>query len=130
MDFDQQYLILKEWHEGMNLALEIFNSVKIWIQIWNVSHHWMSKEVGLKVGKPFPSVSEVVIPEFGNSRGRHIKLLATNNLDKPLLRGTNIKLNNEVCWVEFKYEQLATLYYYCGKIRHSDRLCLKRGEDL
>lgn len=36
---DQQYLILKEWHEGMNLASEMFNTIRIWIQIWNVPQH-------------------------------------------------------------------------------------------
>lgn len=128
--FDQQYLILKEWREGMNLATESFNFVQTWIQIWNVPPHWMSKEVGLKVRKLFSSVSEVVIPEFGSSRGRYIKILAIVNLNKPLSRGTNIKLNNVACWVNFKCEQLATFCYYCGRIGHSDRLCVKREEDL
>lgn len=90
----------------------------------------MSKEVGLKIGKLFSPISEVFIPESGSSKGRCIKLLATLNLDRPLLRGTNIKLNNVACWVDFKYEQLASFCYYCGRIGHSDRLCAKRGEDL
>lgn len=95
--FDQQYLILKEWREGMNLAVEIFNSIQIWIQIWNIPSRWISKEVGFEVGKLFPQVSDVMISELSSNKGRHMKILAHINLDKPLLRGTNIKLSNEVC---------------------------------
>lgn len=88
------------------------------------------KKLSLKIGKLFSPISEVVIPEYGSSRGRYIKILAVLNLDRPLLRGTNIKLNNVACWVDFKYKQLATFCYYCGRIGHSDRLCAKRGENL
>lgn len=77
----------------------------------------------------FP-VSDVVIPGYGSSWGRQIKTLVTLNLEKPLLRGTTIKLDKQVCRVDFKYEQLAAFCYYCGKIGLSDRMCAKRGEDL
>lgn len=71
----------------------------------------MSKDVGLKIGQLFSPISDVVIPEYGSSRGRQIKILATINLEKPLLRGTTIKLDQKVCWVDFKYEQLAIFCY-------------------
>lgn len=101
--FKQQYLILKEWKESMNAHNESFNSVQIWVRIWNVPLKWMLKEVGAKIGKLFSKVSEVLIPKLGSSRGRCIKILATINLEKPLLRGANIKLGSKICWVDFKY---------------------------
>lgn len=128
--FNQQYLILKEWKESMNVHNEPFNSVQIWVQIWNVPLKWMSKEVGAKIGKLFSKVCEVLIPETGSSRGICIKLLATVNLEKSLLRGANIKLGSEVCWVDFKYEQIAAFYFYYRWVGHSERLCASRGEDL
>lgn len=45
---------------------------------------------------------------------------STVNLDKPLLRGTNLKLNGAICWVDFKYEKLADFCYYCGHVGHTD----------
>lgn len=90
----------------------------------------MAKEVGVKIGKLFSHVREVLIPETGSSRDRPIKILATINLDKLLLRGTNIKLDDVMCWVDFKYEQLADFCYYCGKVGHLDRVCYARGEDM
>lgn len=71
-----------------------------------------------------------LIPEFGSSRGIPIKILSIVNLDKPLLRGTYIKLNYEVCWVNFKYEQLAAFCYYCERIGHSDKMFQISREDL
>lgn len=114
----------------MNVYTGAFNSVQIWVQIWNVPLKWMSKEVGAKIGKLFSKVSEVLIPETGSSRGRCIKILATVYLEKPLLRGANIKLDSEVCWVDFKYEQIAAFCFYCGRVGHSERVCASRGEDL
>lgn len=76
------------------------------------------------------SLSEVLIPEVGSRRGRYIKVLVIVNLEKSLLRGANIKLNNVVCWVDFKFEKIATFCYYCGRVGHSDKLCSSREEDL
>lgn len=90
----------------------------------------MSKEVGSKIGKLFSQVSDIVIPDSGSRQGRHIKILATINLDKALLRGANIRLNEVICWVDFKYEQLASFCYYCGKVGHLDRFCYAKGEDV
>lgn len=57
----------------------------------------MSNELEAKIGKLFSKVSEVLIPKAGNRRGRYIKVLVIVNLEKPLLQGANVKLNNVVC---------------------------------
>lgn len=106
----------------MNIHTESFNEVEVWVQIWNLPGHCLSKEVGTKLGKLFSQINDIMIPEFGSSKGRYIRILATLNLDKALLRGTNIRLNDEVHWADFKYEQIAAFCYYCGKIGHSDKL--------
>lgn len=58
-----------------------------------------------------------------------MKLLEVVNLEKPLFRGTYIKCNNRSVWLEFRYEQLATFCYYCGKIGHLERNCGKKRQD-
>lgn len=87
----------------------------------------MAKEVGVKIGKLFSQVCDVMIPEFG---GRLIKILAIVNLDKPLLRVATMKLNGVICWVDFKYEKLADVCYYCEQVGHLDKMCHARGEDV
>lgn len=48
---------------------------------------------------------------------------------KPLIRGTRLRCNGEMCWINFKYEQLSYFYFYCGMIRHGERMCGKKKED-
>ena len=73
---------------------------------------------------------DVLIPETGSKRGMHLKILAKINLDKPLLRGTKVKFNNKSVWVEFKYENLAFFYFYCGKVGHMEKNCEIRKNDV
>ncbi|KAK6135545.1 hypothetical protein DH2020_030716 [Rehmannia glutinosa] len=128
--FDSQYLILCEWAENVLENTEIFNTVELWIQLWNIPFHWLSIETGRKIGAKFGKLIDIVIPESGSSKGRHIKIMAQVNLEKPILRCTNIKLEEEACWVDFLYENLQTFCFYCGKIGHSERGCQSRKEDL
>lgn len=50
-------------------------------------------------------------------------------MDKYLLRGTKIKLGDELRWVDFKYEQLPLFCFYCGRLGHSERLCELKMSD-
>lgn len=45
-----------------------------------------------------------------------LRLLVELELDKPQLKGTKIKLDEELVWVDFRYEHLSTFCFYCGKI--------------
>lgn len=80
----------------------------MWIQVHGLPHHWVSKEVGWKLGKLFSHCLNVNFPENGGKGGRLLKLLVKVKLDNPLIRGTKIKLDDEVIWVEFRYEMLPT----------------------
>ncbi|KAK6163397.1 hypothetical protein DH2020_000261 [Rehmannia glutinosa] len=128
--FDSQYILLKKWSEGMVIENEVFEEVNLWLQAWNIPNHWISTETGLKVGKLFANTRDILIPESGSSKGRVIKLLVSVNLNKPLLRGINLKLGEISLWVDFKYENLMGLCFYCGYIGHFERACETRKNDL
>ncbi|KAK6146590.1 hypothetical protein DH2020_020459 [Rehmannia glutinosa] len=128
--FDNQYILLKEWYKGMVIEKEDFNTVELWVQVQNAPNHWITTEIGLKIGKLFPRTLDIFIPESGSAKGRVIKLLVVVNLLKPLLRGSNIKLGGEQRWVDFKYENLVGLCFYCGCIGHIERGCSVRKDDL
>lgn len=85
--FENQYLILREWKEEMLTKGDSFQMVDLWIQIWNLPHHWVCSKAGLKIGKMFTAVNDVLMLETGSVKGRHIKILASIDLDKPLIRG-------------------------------------------
>lgn len=71
----------------------------------------------------FNKCLNVVIPENGSKEGMYVKLLVKVDLSKPLIRGTKIRFENEVCWVNFKYD---LLHFFCvswGRVGHGEKVC-------
>lgn len=76
------------------------------------------------------NVLEVLVVDSGRKAGRHIKILVKIDLTQVLARGIKLKYKNSEVWIQFKYKQLSSFFYYCGCIAYSDRTCSKRNEDL
>ena len=51
--YDGQPLVLKKWKAGLEEEENAFNKTLIWVQIWNTPLHWVTKEVGRKIGSIF-----------------------------------------------------------------------------
>lgn len=67
--------------------------------------------------------------ENGSKKGRILKLLVEIELKNPLMRGTNVKLDEEMAWVDLSYEQLPAYCFYCGRIGHQERSCSRKIAD-
>lgn len=113
----------------MDIQTTSFNSVHLWIQLWNLPPHWISKETGMKFKNLFANMLDVLIPESGSKKGRFLKILAEVNLDKSLLKGSKIHFNGQEVWADFKYEHLATFCFYCGRVGHFERACSHKLRD-
>ena len=61
----------------------------------------MTKEVGRKIGEVFNKVIEILIPNGGGKDGKLMKILVELDFNKPLFRGTTMKLNGNVRCIEF-----------------------------
>lgn len=99
----------------------------------------MSKETGLKItaklGRVFDIIlvevgGDIILVEVGGKEGRHIKLLVELDITKPLQRGTKPQFRKQENWVDFRYEQLPDLCFYCGLISHNEKGCCKRKLDV
>lgn len=104
--FDNQLLVLHPWKAGRLMTDDCFCRFPLWVQIRGIPIHWVSKEVGWKIGKLFPHCLNVILPENGSREGRILKILVELDLTSPLMRGTTIKLGDEGVWIDFKFEQL------------------------
>ncbi|XP_027108697.1 uncharacterized protein LOC113755897 [Coffea eugenioides] len=125
---DNQLLNVKVWEEGIDRRMEAFQNAHIWVQLWNLPVHWITKEIGIKIGGIFEAVEDIIIPLGGSKEGRHIKLKVVINISLPLLRGTVVKLNGMNIWVDFRYEKCPDFCYGCDLIGHNDKACrLKAG---
>ncbi|KAL3510125.1 hypothetical protein ACH5RR_029526 [Cinchona calisaya] len=73
----------------------------------------------------FDEVHDIVIPEFGGKKGRHMKVLVSIDLHKPILRRLMMTFQGKARWISFRYENLPTFYFYCGLIGHNEKVALK-----
>ncbi|CAA0819362.1 Unknown protein, partial [Striga hermonthica] len=128
--FENQYLILSEWKTGLSMNHPIFQELQLWVQVFNVPLNWLSTDVGMKIGRVFKQVKNVVIVGAGSHGGRIMRLLAAVNLNEPLPRCAKLRLDDQEATVSFKYEKLVNHCHYCGWIGHLDRECSKRLEDI
>lgn len=55
---------------------------------------------------------------MGSKEGRYVKV----KIDKPLFRGTKIKLEGINRWIEFNYEQFSMVCFCCGILGHNANL--------
>ncbi|XP_027124362.1 uncharacterized protein LOC113769357 [Coffea eugenioides] len=120
---DNQVLVVREWCASFEKKVESFRYTNFWVQIWNLPVHWMSNAAGKKIGGVFRKVKEIMLPPGGGKEGRHMKIFAEIDLLQPLVRGTAVKLNGEMVWIEFKYERCPDFCYKCGIIGHGDKNC-------
>nr|XP_027088489.1 uncharacterized protein LOC113709831 [Coffea arabica] len=122
---DNQVLVMNRWYEGIEDDETAFNLAPIWVQVWNLPVHWMSKEAGRRIGAMFHQVRDVIIPQTGGKEGRHLKLSVLMDIAQPLLRGTTVKVAGSTKWASFKYERCPDFCYKCGRIGHSEKTCDK-----
>nr|XP_027062865.1 uncharacterized protein LOC113689269 [Coffea arabica] len=115
---DSQLLVLRSWYDGIEDDRCAFSLAPLWLQVWNLPVHWISKEVGLKIESIFKEMKEVIIPQAGGKEERHLKLLVVVDISQPLLRGSVVKLNGMRKWISFKYERCPDFCYGCGIIGH------------
>lgn len=120
---DNQILNIKKWEKGIDSNPMAFATAPFWVQVWNLPVHWVTKEIGWKIGSLFESVEDVIIPSGGSREGRHLKLKVLLDTTLPLLRGTTATMKGVTRWIEFRYERCPDFYYYCGRIGHNDKVC-------
>lgn len=93
------------------------------------THSLEFQGIGWKLGKLFSNCFNVVIPEHSSKEGKMIRCLVEFDFDKPLLRGSKIKWEDKIIWVDFKYGHLPMFCCYCGTMGHSEKVCATKMAD-
>ncbi|KAF4370787.1 hypothetical protein F8388_011665 [Cannabis sativa] len=116
--------LLKVWEPLKDLSA-VFNSVKIWIHIFNLPRDYFSADNGNLLGKKAGQVLYVNADEgFSAPRSKALKVLIRLNVNQPLFAGCYIGLESgSQRWIQFKYEKMGIFCYNCGVMGHQRRGC-------
>lgn len=93
------------------------------MQVHNILVSFLTHKVAKKLCEMVREVqnSTGAVDEEG---GNLFRVRVVIDITSPLCKGQVITLSNaEKTWVNFKYERLPSLCYWCGHLNHDDRDC-------
>lgn len=71
--FDNQYLILQPWTEKITHLSDGFTKVALWVQVWNLPPHWVSKEMEFRFKNIFDNVLDAYVPDGDSKKGAFLE---------------------------------------------------------
>lgn len=126
--FDRFLLVLFDPGDG-GFNEESFKISESWVQLHGVPSLFRTAKMGEVIGKQIGQVVRIDKDREGRCKDNFIRLRLKFDVTKPLRRGVHIKfgVNVEPTWVELKYEKLADLCFFCGRLGHGWRACTVEG---
>jgi hypothetical protein len=86
----------------------------------------MTRVHGELIGRWIGKFISVEVDEDGFAWGKDLRIRVSIRVDQPLLRGVNLRVNEEDVegsWFDLKYEKVPHFCFDCGCIVHSDNVC-------
>lgn len=121
--FNKQVLVLKPIMAETQPGEMEFNTVRFWIRIYDLPFSGRDEETIRQIGERFGKVSEIDKDTI-TGVSRSIRIRVEIRIDKPLKRGTKIKIGNKPpTWLPITYERLPTFCYLCGMLGHLHKDC-------
>ena len=152
--FGKELLVMEDFDPRKTPEDYTFDTVPIWVRIYNVPLGMMCWEVGEDLGEEIGKLMEGDAGEDGRALGKCLRVKVKIKVSEPLMRGLyldvepeegeagsdmevgmieeeNLGKNEGRIWCHFEYEYLPEFYYTCGRLGHVDRDCnikLKMGQ--
>ncbi|KAH7843315.1 hypothetical protein Vadar_015113 [Vaccinium darrowii] len=100
------------------------------VQIWGLPVGFTTPIIGETIGKRIGEVLSVDNKAIAADQGKFISVRVRLSLDKPLKPSGNVVLGSgNKPWLDYKYERLNNICFYCGFIGHEMNGCLSKEED-
>ncbi|KAF5445210.1 hypothetical protein F2P56_034277 [Juglans regia] len=122
--FDRHLLTMmevdeKESIDGLKFCFEPF-----WIQLHNLPLSVMTEDFSEQFAEAIGPVIRVEAEADGRAWGRCLRVRVVVDLNRPLLRGKWLRLDDKQHWISFKYERLQNFCFQCGILSHKGKGCL------
>lgn len=115
--------MLQRYNTDCPVCNLVFSKTLFWVQVHDIPIRYMTKEVAENIcdiiGEVHKSTDVVT-----NEGGHFIRVQVMIDITLPLCRGRVITLENGLKhWVQFRYERLPNLSFWCGSLNHADKNC-------
>ncbi|CAL1411853.1 unnamed protein product [Linum trigynum] len=116
---------------GLETARDIsFKMVDFWVQIHNLPEAYRTESNIAMVSRMFHQVIDIDRAALQAQMYRkYVRVFVQVDTSRPIPDGFYIRQQQKRIWVEFKYEKLFSLCYYCGGIEHTRLECDRRRAD-
>ena len=123
--FDKHLMALSKIKKESSLEECNFNNVSFWVQIYDIPLRYRNKEVAEQICETLGVIQHPNDPPDCDG-GSFIRVRVSIDISLPLCCGRLITMDDDKeHWVSFKYERLPNLYYWSGRLTHTDKDCEK-----
>ena len=120
--FDKYLVILERYERQTPLEDLKFNKASFWAQVHNIPIGYRNKSVVEEICEAIGQVDRTTSTSVSEG-GNYIRVRVTLDVYQPLCRGRIVTFEDGgKIWVNFKYERLPNICYWCGCFDHSDRI--------
>lgn len=121
--FNKHILVLNKISNDIQPSMMKFSRTPFWMRLYDVPMRGRGEATIRQIGGRFGEVVEIdETTTNGIARSIRVKILL--DLDKPLKRGTKVRVGiDEPCWIPVTYERLPSFCYWCGLLGHTYKDC-------
>lgn len=122
--FDKQLVLMQEVDGSKQVHQIKIQEATFWVRIHDRPLRARNEYVEGRFGKKIGRVEQVDLDKGELAWEEFLRVRATLDVPKPLLRGTKFSMwNDESCWVRFSYERLPNFCFWSDCLGHGDMEC-------
>ena len=121
--FDKSLIVLEKYDKRTPLDDLKLDNASFWVQVHNIPIGYRNKLVATDICEAIGRVDRST-GDSESEGGSYIRLRVTLDVFQPLCRGRVVTFEDGgKIWINFGYERLPNICYWCGCFDHGDRDC-------